>query len=149
MAPSGWQVLFPGPELTADLRAMDQRRPDCALAHEVDDAVAARVGRGIPGQECASRLAAVPRWYRDGQRDRARLRAVICGQPPGPALERAARATAGDPDRTERVASLPAVFAGSCRDNARPGRAPSRAAARRWPPRRVRSSGIRGLAADG
>jgi hypothetical protein len=28
--------------LVADLRAMDQRRLDCALAHEVDDAVAAR-----------------------------------------------------------------------------------------------------------
>jgi hypothetical protein len=39
---AGWAMPFPGPELTADLRALDQRRLDCALSHAVDDAVAAR-----------------------------------------------------------------------------------------------------------
>ena len=40
---AGWAMPFPGPELTADLRALpDRRRLDCALSHAVDDAVAAR-----------------------------------------------------------------------------------------------------------
>ena len=186
---AGWAMPFPGPEFAADLRAMDQRRLDCALGHAVDDAVAARAaaisarvspgplavhvvtamrqavadaswlcdreeppylappyrwvlvlealqkacrdgqdgrhprsrewerayGRAIPGPDCAGQLAAVTRWHAGDQRDPAQLHAVAWGQRPAPALERAAGAKAGDPDWTERVASLLDVYVQPCR----------------------------------
>jgi hypothetical protein len=93
---------------TASRDGQDGRHP-CSAEWERE------YGRGIPGQDCASQLAAVTRWYQDDQRDQARLRAVVWGQRPAPALERAAGATADDQDWTERVASLLEVFAGKCR----------------------------------
>ena len=39
---TGWTMPFPDDQFAGDLRAMDERRRDCALAHAVDDAVAAR-----------------------------------------------------------------------------------------------------------
>ena len=186
---AGWAMPFPGPELIADLRALDQRRLDCALGHAVDDAVAARAavisarvslrplavhvvaamrqaladgswlcdreeprylapsyrwvlvleslqkacrdeqdgrhprsaewartyGRAIPGPDCAGQLAVVTRWHAGDQRDSEKLRAVAWGRRPAPALERAAGATAGDPDWTERVGSLLDAFTQPCR----------------------------------
>jgi DNA helicase HerA-like ATPase len=186
---AGWAMPFPGPELTADLRALDRRRLDCALGHAVDDAVAARAavistrvspgplavhavaamrlaladgswlcdreeprylapsyrwvlvleslekacrdgqdgrhprsgewertyGRAIPGPDCASQLAAVTRWHADTQRAPEELHAVAWGRRPAPVLERAAGATAGDQDWTERVGSLLAAFTQPCR----------------------------------
>jgi DNA helicase HerA-like ATPase len=186
---AGWAMPFPGPELTADLRAADRRRLDCALGHAVDDAVAARAavisaqvspgplavhavtamrqaladgswlcdreeprylapsyrwvlvletlqkacrdgqdgrhprseewarayGRAIPGPDCTSQFAAVSRWHADAQRAREDLHAVAWGRRPGPALERAAGATAGDPDWTERLGSLLDAFTQPCR----------------------------------
>ena len=47
--------------------------------------------------------------------DSAELQAVTWGRRPAPALERAAGATAGDPDWTERVASLLDAFTQPCR----------------------------------
>jgi hypothetical protein len=114
--PSAWQVLC---ELEAWLVTQIARRPQRREPSGEDEgdllAGQREYGRGIPGQDCASQLAAVTRWYQDDQRDQARLRAVVWGQRPAPALGRAAGATAGDPDWTERVASLLEVFAGSCR----------------------------------
>jgi DNA helicase HerA-like ATPase len=186
---AGWAMPFPGPDLIADLRALDQRRLDCALGHAVDDAVAARAavisarvslrplalhavaamrqaladgswlcdreeprylapsyrwvlvleslqkacrdeqdgrhprsaewtrtyGRAIPGPDCASQLAAVTRWHAGDRRDSERLQAVAWGRRPAPALERAAGATAGDPDWTERLGSLLDAFTQPCR----------------------------------
>jgi uncharacterized protein len=186
---TGWAMPFPGPEFTADLRAMPARRLDCALGHAVDDAVAARAavitarvspgplavhvvtamrhavtdgtwpcdreeprylapsyqwvlvlealqaagrdgpdgrhprsadweqdyGRGIPGPDGASQLAAVTRWHAAGQRDPAQRHAVAWGRRPDPALERAAGAKAGDHDWTERVACHLDAFVQPCR----------------------------------
>jgi uncharacterized protein len=72
-------------------------------------------GRGIPGPDGASQLAAVTRWHAAAQRDPAQLHAVAWGQRPGPALERAAGAKAGDHDWTERVACHLDVFVQPCR----------------------------------
>jgi DNA helicase HerA-like ATPase len=186
---TGWAMPFPGPEFTADLRALPARRLDCALGHAVDDAVAARAavitsrvspgplavhvvtamrhavtdgtwpcdreeppylapsyqwvlvlealqaarregqddrhprsadweqayGRGVPGPDGASQLAAVTRWHAAAQRDPRQLHAVAWGRRPDPALERAAGAKAGDHDWTERVACHLDVFVQPCR----------------------------------
>ena len=72
-------------------------------------------GRAIPGPDCASQLAAVTRWHADAQRDPEELHAVAWGRRPAPVLERAAGATAGDPDWTERVGSVLDAFTQPCR----------------------------------
>jgi len=72
-------------------------------------------GRGIPGPDGASQLAAVTRWHAAAQRDPAQLRAVAWGRRTDPALERAAGAKAGDHDWTERVACHLDVFVQPCR----------------------------------
>jgi hypothetical protein len=72
-------------------------------------------GRAIPGPDCASQLAAVTRWHAGDRRDSERLQAVAWGRRPAPALERAAGATAGDPDWTERLGSLLDAFTQPCR----------------------------------
>jgi DNA helicase HerA-like ATPase len=186
---AGWAMPFPGPEFTADLRALATRQRDCALGQAVDDAVAARAavitarvspgplavhvvtamrhavtggtwpcdreeppylapsyqwvlvlealqaacrdgldgrhprsaewerayGRGIPGPDGASQLAAVTRWHAAAQRDPRQLHAVAWGRRPDPALERAAGAKAGDHDWTERVACHLDAFVQPCR----------------------------------
>jgi len=72
-------------------------------------------GRAIPGPDCAAQLAAVARWHAGTQRDSAEVRAVAWGRRPAPVLERAAGATAGDPDWTERVGFLLDAFTQPCR----------------------------------
>jgi hypothetical protein len=67
---TGWAMSFPGPELTADLRAMDRRELDCALSHAVDDAVAARTAvisaRVSPGPLAVHVIAAMRQALADG-----------------------------------------------------------------------------------
>jgi DNA helicase HerA-like ATPase len=72
-------------------------------------------GRGIPGPDGASQLAAVTRWHAAAQRDPRQLHAVAWGRRPDPALERAAGAKAGDQQWTERVACHLDAFVQPCR----------------------------------
>lgn len=113
MPPSAWQVLC-GLEATMNLTPAQEQY---IVTLSPGEATVFADGAAEP------RYLALPyRWTlvlealqqacRDGH---ARLHAVIWGQRPAPALERAAGARAGDPDWTERVASLLEVFAGTCR----------------------------------
>ena len=54
---TGWLMPVPGPALTADLAAMDERLRDCALSHAVDAAVASRA-TATAGHVSGSALAA-------------------------------------------------------------------------------------------
>jgi hypothetical protein len=67
---TGWAMPFPGPLLAGRLRAMDARLRDCALAHAVDDAAAARAAaissRVSPGQLAAHVTAAMRQGLEQG-----------------------------------------------------------------------------------
>jgi DNA helicase HerA-like ATPase len=67
---TGWAMPFPARPFAAALRAMDARLRDCALAHAVDDAVAARraaiSSRISPGPLAAHVIAAMRHGLADG-----------------------------------------------------------------------------------
>jgi hypothetical protein len=67
---TGWAMPFPGREFAETLRALDPRLAGCALAHAVDDAVAARTPaistRVSPGQLAAHVTTAMRRGLADG-----------------------------------------------------------------------------------
>jgi hypothetical protein len=61
---TGWLMPVPGPALTADLAAMDERLRDCALSHAVDAAVASRattIAGHVSGSALATHVAAAMR----------------------------------------------------------------------------------------
>ncbi len=108
LAPSYQWVLVLEALQAACRDGQDGRHPRSAAWEEA-------YGRGIPGPDCASQLAAVTRWHAAAQRDPRQRHAVAWGRRPDPALERAAGARAGDEDWTERVAFHLDVFVQPCR----------------------------------